>query len=169
MQWWLIPHWSKTPEAKYATFNARSEEAAKKPACRDAFTKRRCVIPASGFYEWQKHEDGSKTPHYITRVDDDPLYFAGLWEHWTDGDAVLESCTILTTAANEQMKAVHHRMPCILEPEQCPAWMDPEQRDRDAALSFLMPAADGLLTMHAVDPRVGNVRNNDGSLIDPVS
>lgn len=169
MQWWLIPHWSKSADAKYATFNARSEDAASKPAFRGPFVRRRCVIPCSGFYEWQKHDDGSakpkKTPHFITRADAQPLYFAGLWDHWSDGDTVLESCTILTTTPNAEMKKIHHRMPCVLEPERCVAWADPELHDRDTIQSFLRPAPDGVLTMHEVDPRVGNVRNDDPGLI----
>lgn len=178
MQWWLVPHWSKTPDAKYATFNARSEDAASKPAFRGPFARRRCIIPCSGFYEWQKIDDGSgeskksppkKTPYYITRADGQPLYFAGLWDHWSDGDTTLESCTILTTTPNAEMEKIHNRMPCVLEPERCVAWADPEMHDRETIRSFLHPAPDGVLTMHAVGPRVGNVRNDDAGLIGPDS
>lgn len=172
MQWWLVPHWSKSPDAKYATFNARSEDAASKPAFRGPFVRRRCIVPCSGFYEWQKTGDGpkpKKTQHYITRADGQPLYFAGLWDHWSDGDTVLESCTILTTTPNAEMESIHNRMPCVLEPERCVAWTDSELHDRDTIRSFLHPAPDGVLTMHAVDTRVGNVRNNDPRLINPSS
>jgi putative SOS response-associated peptidase YedK len=167
MQWWLIPHWSKSPDAKYSTFNARSEDAASKPAFRGPFARRRCVVPCSGFYEWKKHDDGSKTPHYITRADGNPLYFAGLWDRWEDGETVLESCVILTTTSNEEMEQIHHRMPCILEPEQCVGWSDPEMHDRDTIRSFLGRSKNGVLMMHQVDRRVGNVRNDSAGLIEP--
>jgi putative SOS response-associated peptidase YedK len=167
MQWWLIPHWSKSPDAKYSTFNARAEDAAIKPAFRGPFARRRCIVPCSGFYEWNKHEDGSKTPYYISRADGDPLYFAGLWDYWEDGETVLESCTVLTTTPNAEMGLIHHRMPCILEPEQCMAWSDPEMHNRDTIQSFLSPSSDGVLLMHEVDRRVGNVRNDSAGLIEP--
>ncbi len=163
MRWSLVPGWSKTPDTKYSTFNARSEDAATKPTFRSAFKRRRCIIPASGFYEWKKLKDGSKQPYYITRADDDLLYFAGLWECWQDE---LITCTILTTTPNAEMTALHHRMPCILEREQAEAWCDPELNDVERIQEFLKPAADGLLTMHVVEKRIGNVQNNDARLIE---
>lgn len=159
MQWWLVPHWSKEATSRYATFNARSETAATTPAFRDSFKRRRCVLPASGFYEWQKTGDKSKQPHYITRADGMPLFFAGLWDCWRDE---LESCTVLTTTPNEDMRALHDRMPCILEPEDVERWITAP----DASL--LRPAADGVLQTWPVSSRVGQVRNNDRSLIDPL-
>jgi putative SOS response-associated peptidase YedK len=170
MQWWLIPGWSKSSEAKYATFNARSEDAASKPAFRGPYRHRRCIVPASGFYEWATRADGSKQPQYITRADGAVLYFGGLWDRWADpGTGVeLESCTILTAGANAEMSRVHDRMPCIIEPEDVAAWVDPELTARERVAAFLHPAADGLLTMHAVDSRVGNVRNEGEGLTTPV-
>lgn len=170
-QWWLVPHWSKTSDTKYTTFNAKSEEAASKPAFRSPFKRRRCVLPVSGFYEWRTHKDGTKQPFYITRADGDVLYLAGLWDRWEEknGDGVLESCTILTRTPNAEMKTVHDRMPCVLEPGQITGWCDPELTDVDRITAYLGPVADGLLTMHAVDRRVGNARtNNDPQLIEPV-
>ncbi|MCA9280324.1 MAG: SOS response-associated peptidase [Phycisphaeraceae bacterium] len=167
LRWWLIPHWAKSSEAKYAMFNARSEDAAKKPAFRDPFKRRRCVIPADGFYEWQKRDAKTKQPYFISRADGDPMYLAGLWERWQSKDdesEVIESCTILTTMPNAEMTPIHNRMPCIIEPEQVQAWCDPSMQDVEGVESFLHPAADGLLVMHEVSSRVGNVRNNDEAL-----
>jgi len=170
MRWWLLPHWSKTPDIKYATFNARSEDAASKSTFRTPFRKRRCVIPASGFYEWKKLDDETKQPYYITRADGQPIYFAGLWDRWGDPEIgpPIESCAILTTAPNAEMSGVHNRMPCILEPESVAGWLDPAKSTPEELGGYLATAADGLLAMHTVDRRVGNVRNNDAGLIEPV-
>jgi len=163
MQWWLVPSWSKTPEVQYSTFNAKSEDAATKPAFRAPFRNRRCVIPASGFFEWKKLDDGSKQPYYITRADGKPMYFAGVWDRWHDE---LDSCAILTVSAKTQMQQLHTRMQCILEVEQLERWMDVHTTDVSAVQPMLHPAPDGVLTMKPVDPRVGNVRNNDPALIE---
>ncbi|MCB9837731.1 MAG: SOS response-associated peptidase [Phycisphaeraceae bacterium] len=171
LRWWLIPHWAKSDEMKYATFNARSEDAATKPAFRTPMRRRRCVIPVSGFYEWKKLDAKSKQPHYITRADGEPIFFAGLWDRWEDpeSDRVIESCAICTTKPNAEMEAVHNRMPCILEPEDVWAWCDPGMTDADRAAAMLRTPPDGLLVMHEVSGRVGNAKkNNDAALIEAV-
>jgi len=171
LRWWLTPHWSKAPSTKYAMFNARSEDAASKPAFRAPFRKRRCVVPASGFFEWKKLGDKDKQPWYITRADGDPIYFAALWDRWEDPtgeQAPVESCAILTTGPNAEMRELHHRMPCVLEPEDIEAWCDPAMTDPDKAADLLRPAPDGTLEAIAVSTRVNNARkNNDPSLIEP--
>lgn len=171
MQWWLVPHWSKSPDSRYPTFNARSETAHEKPAFRTPFRERRCIVPVSGFYEWAKLPGGGKQPYYITRADGQVLLFAGLWDTWGDPSIgpPLESCTVLTTAANAQMSGVHDRMPCILEPEHLQAWMSSDTESVDVIRDLLEPAAEGLLQMHAVDPRVGNIRNTGIDLIEPLA
>ena len=118
LRWGLIPPWADDPKIAFRTINARSETAHKTPSFRSAFKKQRCLIPASGFYEW-KREGKSKQPFYIQRKDSQPMAFAGLWEHWEDqkGEERIESCTILTTNANQEVSQVHDRMPVILEPE----------------------------------------------------
>lgn len=165
MRWWLVPSWSKEPSTKYPMFNARSEDAAKKPSFRGPFRYRRCVIPASGFYEWKKLGDDTKQPYYITRADEHALYLAGLWDCWRDE---LESCSILTTTPNAEMAELHHRMPCILESENVWAWLDPAEQDPEAVQGLLRPAADGLLDTRPVSKRVGNTRNDDPTLTDAV-
>lgn len=170
MKWWLIPSWSKTDQPKYATFNARSEDAATKPVFRSSFRRRRCVLPVSGFYEWQKQAE-TKQPHYIRRADGHPVMFAGLWDRWGDPEIgpQIESCTILTTTPNAKMKALHHRMPCILEPEQLAAWCDSSSTDPISVQRFLEPAADGILDMHPVSTRVNSTRHQGGpELINPL-
>lgn len=163
MRWWLVPSWSRELDTKYPMFNARSEDAAKKPSFRGPFRYRRCVVPASGFYEWKKLGEKKKQPYYITRADGQVLYFAGLWDCWRDE---LESCAILTTSPNAEMGELHNRMPCILEPEDLWRWCDPAQNDPEAVQPLLGPAPDGILETWPVSTRVGNVRNDDRSLTE---
>lgn len=121
-RWWLVPHWAKEMP-KYAMFNARSEEADKKPAFRDALKRQRCLIPATGYYEWTKAEDGGKDPHLICLPNAEPLSFAGLW---AQNDALgVTSCTILTAAAVDETAHLHHRMPIILKSQVHTDWLDP--------------------------------------------
>lgn len=153
MQWWLIPSWSKDRKSRYSTFNARSEDAASKPAFRGPMRHSRCVLPVSGFYEWKTLSDGSKQQHSIRRADGQPMFLAGLWDHWEDASETLESCTILTTEPNDQMAQIHNRMPCVLEPEDLLAWMDPDEQDPKAVMHLLRPAADGVLEIKPTTPK----------------
>ena len=125
MRWGLIPSWSKDPSIGNRMINARAETIAEKPSFRTAYRKRRSLIPASGFYEWQK-TGAEKTPWFITSVSDEPLAFAGIWEDWTDRETgeSIRSTTIVTTAANDFIKPVHSRMPVILEPGTATRWLD---------------------------------------------
>lgn len=156
--------------------NARAESAPEKPAFRRAFTKRRCLIPADGFYEWQKIEgQKAKQPFFIHRVDDEPIVFAGLWEFWhpkdddgndvADADPVI-SCTILTTSANETMKPVHDRMPVMLPPHVWDDWLDPTS-DPDFMKTLMVPAPESLLALYPVTTAVNSVRNNGAELLVP--
>ncbi|MBK1733526.1 SOS response-associated peptidase [Thiococcus pfennigii] len=169
--WGLIPHWAKERKTGYSTINARAETADTAPSYRAAFLKRRCLIPADGFYEWQARE-GSKTkqPYFISRTDGAPLAMAGLWEQWRDprGDAVIESCTILVTAANALVAPIHHRMPVLLDPEDFAAWLDPGNQDREALKGLLRSYPEDRLRAVPVSPRVGNPRNDDPTLVEPV-
>lgn len=164
--WGLVPSWSKDRSIGPRLINARSETAAEKPAFRSAFARRRCVVPVSGFYEWQKREEGPKQPYYIYRADGEPLLFAGLWERWGKDDEILDTFTILTTEPNEMMSAVHDRMPCVLEREEVELWCG--EYGNDSTRNLLRSAADGVLTMHPVSTRVNNARkNNDAGLVVP--
>ena len=171
--WGLVPFWAKDPSIGNRMINARAEGLADKNAYRHAFAKRRCLIPADGFYEWQQVQgQKQKKPWFIQRPDGDPLAFAGLWEQWRgpqrDGSQSLRSCTVVTTGANATMRPVHDRMPVILPPSAWDAWLDPGNRDTAELERLLVPAPPRLITMHRVAPEVGNVRNQGPQLVEPV-
>lgn len=167
-RWSLLPKWVKDPlDFKASMFNARAETLLEKASFKRPLKSQRCLIPASGFYEWKK-VGSEKQPYYIHAKDDAPLAFAGLWDHWEkDGRSVL-SFTIITTTPNELMSSLHDRMPAILEPDAFSEWLDP-QIDGPELLELLKPASDDLLEAHPVDRRVGRVSENDPGLIDEVS
>ncbi len=142
--------------------NARSETAGDKPAFRDAFRRRRCILPADGFYEW-KREGKGKQPYLIQRRDHKPFGLAGLWERWKRGDDLIESCTILTTSPNTLMKEIHDRMPVILSKKGCDVWLDPDASAERLA-PLLIPSVDELEAA-PVDTRVNSPRNDDEGCI----
>lgn len=168
MRWGLVPGWAKDAGMGARMINARSETVAEKPAFRDAYRRRRCLIPADGFYEWRKLTTG-KQPYFFGARDGLPLAFAGLWETWagTDGRA-LETCTILTTEANRVMEPVHHRMPVILPRKDREIWLDLDEGHRDALAALLKPCPDELLALHPVSPRVGSPTFDEPACLDPV-
>ncbi|TNE30951.1 MAG: SOS response-associated peptidase [Alphaproteobacteria bacterium] len=159
MRWGLIPFWAKDITIGNKLINARAETLAEKPSFRGALKYRRCIIPADGFYEWQKQETG-KQPFNIRRKNCEPMGFAGLWEEW--GEDRLQSFTIITTAANNTIKALHDRMPVILPPDDYAAWLE----KGDTAL--LTPCPDDWLETYPVNKRVNSPANNDASLLDPL-
>lgn len=169
-RWGLIPSWAKDPSIGARLINARSETAAEKPSFRAAFKRRRCLLPATGFYEWQKL-DGGKRPMYIRRANDDTtsglLSLAGLWEIWRDPDGgELETCTILTAAANALMEPIHDRMPVIIDPPDYGTWL---AHDTPAdQLQHLLRPYDGRLAAWPVSTAVNSPRNDDETLIVPV-
>ncbi len=172
-RWGLVPHWAKDVKVGARMINARSETLASK--FRPAFERRRCLVPADGFYEWEKVE-GSKTkqPWFIRRADGAPLAFAALWETWRDpagpdDAALLRTCTIVTTDANDLVRRIHDRMPVLLPAWRWDAWLDRENRDIDALRAMLVPADPREMEMHPVSTRVSSVRNNDGDLITPLN
>ena len=175
LRWGLIPSWAKDPAIGHKLINARSETAAEKPSFRSAFRHRRCLIPADGFYEWQRR-DGTRQPWLFGLRDGAPLVFAGLWERWTvpegaaltgslaersPGDTV-ETCTILTTAANETVAPVHGRMPVILPPHAWDAWLAGEEVP-------LGPYPAGDMTAHPVSTHVNRPANDDPRCVEPIS
>ncbi len=163
--WGLIPSWSKDMKFGSRLINARSETVAEKPSFRTAFKRRRCIIPADGFFEWQKTDSG-KQPMYIHAADKTPFAFAGLWEFWTspDGDAI-QSCTILTTEPNELMAQIHNRMPVILEPEDFQDWLEPGPNPTDAFHLFRSYPAHKMAA-YPVSTIVNNPRNETPACID---
>lgn len=166
MEWGLVPAWSKDPKAGPRPINARAETLAEKPMFRGPFRTGRCLIPASGFYEW-KAEGKAKAPWYI-RPKDGPLFaFAGLTSLWEGPEGELRTCTIVTTSPNALMAALHNRMPAILPREHWEAWLDPEQRDLARLTELLAPCPPEDMVAHPVGPAVGNPRNDHPALVEP--
>jgi putative SOS response-associated peptidase YedK len=164
-RWGLVPFWAKDLTIGARAFNARAETLAEKPMFRDAYRRRRCLVPADGFYEWRK-TGGAKQPFLIRVKGGRTFAFAGLWERWGKDAETVTSFTIVTTEANAFMAELHDRMPVILDPRDWASWLEP-QADEGAAL--LRPCPDGWLERWPVSPRVGNVRNNDPRLIEPLA
>jgi len=168
LRWGLLPGWAKDPGIATRLINARAETLAEKPAFRAAYRARRCIVPASGFYEW-KAVPGGKQPYYIQPANDELFGLAGLWERWTRPEGTpIDTFTVITTAANATMQALHERMPVILQPADYGPWLS-----RDTAPErlgqLLAPCPDGMLSMHPVSKAVGNVRNEGARLIAPES
>lgn len=165
MRWGFLPHWYKSPTDGPLLINARAETIAEKPAFRAACRERRCLIPATGFYEWTKDEEGKRLPWYIRRADGGTLAFAGVWQDWARGEESARSCAIVTTAANDKMSAIHHRMPVVLEPEAWPLWLGEEGK---GAASLMEAADDEVLEYYRVDPAVNSNRASGEALIAPI-
>ncbi len=163
LRWGLVPFWAKDPSIGNRMINARAETVAEKPAFRAAYRHRRCIVLADGFYEWRREGD-AKTPYFITLATGGAFALAGLWEKWhdKDADAELQSATLITTAANEFMAAVHHRMPMVLEPDRAADWLGGDN-DMIGTASDDCPA----LTAWPVSRRVNNARNEGEELISP--
>lgn len=168
LRWGLVPFWAKELAIGNRMINARGETVAEKPAFRQAWRRRRCLIPADGFYEWQKLP-GGKQPWFISSGGQGPLAFAGLWERWDDrGKAEpVESCTIITTLANGTLRPLHERMPVILSPQAWDRWLDPGVGE-DELSSLLRPAPDDLLSAHPVSRRVNSPANDGPELVEAV-
>jgi putative SOS response-associated peptidase YedK len=169
-RWGLVPSWAKDPSIGSRMINARSETLAEKPSFRTAFAKRRCAVPASGYFEW--HTEGAvKTPHWIHTTDGAPIAFAGLYEFWKDKAAGedaewLVTTTIVTTAARGEMRDIHDRQPVMMQPDALEAWLD-RDADQGTLLDVIaMPAPD--LAWHEVRKAVGSPRNNDPENVEPV-
>ena len=168
LRWGLIPSWADDPAVGNRMINARSETAAEKPSFRTAFRKRRCLILADGFYEWQK-TNGGKQPYYIRMKNGSPFAFAGLWESWDKYGGEIRSCTILTTDANEMVREVHHRMPVILPPETYDLWLDPDMWETEPLLDLLRPYPDDGMEAYPVSRFVNSPSNDDERCVESVA
>ena len=166
VRWGLIPYWVKDPANFSLLINARGETVNEKPAFRNAMKRRRCLFPADGFYEW-KVEGGRKRAFHARKPGGGPLAFAGLWETWTGPNGEeMETAAIVTTQANMEMAAVHHRAPVIVEPEQFDLWLGGEA-DADRAAALIRPAPDGSMEVYEVSPAVNKVANDSPELVVP--
>ncbi|WP_375281911.1 SOS response-associated peptidase [Pseudooctadecabacter sp.] len=162
MRWGCIPHWYKKPNGGPLLINARAETIAEKPAFKSACRARRCIIPAAGFYEWTRLEDGTKLPWYIQRSDAAPMAFAAIWQDWGEVGA---TAAIVTTAANAAMAEIHHRIPVILEPSDWGLWLGEEGK---GAATLMQATGEDTLQFHRVDKAVNSNRATGPELIDPL-
>ena len=168
LRWGLVPSWAKDEAIATRLINARGESVAEKPSFRTAFRRRRCIVPANGFYEW-KQVAGGKQPFYIHPVEGEVFGLAGLWERWvhpTDGEEI-DTFTIITTEANAVMRPLHERMPVILAPSDYAPWLDTSTQV-DHLHGLLRPCPEAALAMHPVGKAVGNIRNEGAGLIEPL-
>lgn len=167
-RWGLVPGWAKEIASSAPLINARADGAAEKPSFRDAFRKRRGLMPADGFYEWQATDGKAKQPWRIARADGEPFAFAALWERWRGPDGPIESCALLTTDAPPSLAAIHHRVPVILPPETWARWLDPETPQPELQ-ALLAPPPDGVLAAQAISTRVNAVANDGPELWEPAT
>jgi putative SOS response-associated peptidase YedK len=166
MKWGLIPSWAKDTAMGARLINARSETVPEKPSFREAFKKRRCIIPADGFYEWQRTE-GRKQPFFFQMRDERPFGFAGLWERWQGvAGQTIESCAILTTRANEVLPPVHDRMPVILHPEDYELWLDEDVRKRELLKDLMQPYPAEEMMSYPVSMAINSPHNQGATLIE---
>jgi putative SOS response-associated peptidase YedK len=166
VRWGLIPSWVKDPKDFSLLINARGESVQEKPAFKNAIRRRRCLFPADGFYEW-KTEGGRKRAFFARPTNDGPVAFAGLWETWMGPNGEeMETAAIVTTQANREMSAVHHRAPVIIAPDQFDFWLSPMIDGQEAA-SLIRPAPDGSMEVYPVSSAVGNFANDTPDLITP--
>ncbi len=167
MRWGFLPAWYAEETSGPLLINARAETLADKPAFREACRHRRCLIPATGFYEWTKDESGKRLPWYIHRSDTAPIAFAAIWQDWQDPKEkeMIQTCAIVTTTANEAMSTIHHRMPLILEAEDWPLWLGECGK---GAARLMQPGPEERLTFHRVDPEVNSNRASGAQLVKPI-
>jgi putative SOS response-associated peptidase YedK len=172
LHWGLVPFWAKDISMGSRMINARAETVAQKPSFRNAFKKRRCLIPADGFYEW-KGEKGNKQPYYVSIPSGEPFAFAGLWETWTDKKndeaSVHKSCTIITTPASGTIREIHHRMPAIIDPKFYEKWLNGEIQDPKELESILKDGLIHDMKYYPVSKLVNSVKNNDPNCIQPAA
>jgi putative SOS response-associated peptidase YedK len=169
LQWGLVPAWAKDAREGARLSNARADGVATKAAFRDPFRRRRCVVPASGFYEWQTIGK-AKYPWYFSSRDNEPLLLAGLWETWRSVDGVeLQTCALITTEPNDIVRPLHDRMPVILRAEAATAWLDPAMGEPPALQPLLAPLPAELMSATPVSPRVNNVRYDAADCLEPVA
>lgn len=169
MRWGLVPYWAKDIKIGFSTINAMAETVAAKPVFREAFKRRRCLVPVDNFYEWKKLDTKTRQPYAIALADRSIMALAGLWESWrSPAGETLRSFTIVTTTANELCAPIHNRMPAILPPPAWPAWLGEEDAAPADLAALLAPYPASGMTCWPVSARVGNVRNNDAELVEPV-
>jgi putative SOS response-associated peptidase YedK len=167
LRWGLVPYWAKDPSIGHRLINARSETLRDKPAFRDAFKKRRCIVPADGFYEWKREGAGKKQPHLVRSASKAPFALAGLWERWRRGDEELRTCVIITRPSDDVVGAIHDRMPVTLDPRDWDAWLDPELEEPSILEAILGSGFTPDWRSHTVSTLVNSVANDSAELLIP--
>lgn len=167
LKWGLVPRWAKDPGIGNKLINARSETVTEKPSFREAFARRRCLVPADGFFEWARRGD-RKRPFYFHMRDGEPFAIAGLWERWEGEGGPLETCTLLTTEANELLAPYHDRMPVILRPDDYEAWLDPDARGSRELTELMRPYAHAEMRAYEVSAIVNSPSNDDPRCVEPI-
>ena len=166
MRWGFLPHWYETPTSGPLIINARAETIAEKPAFRAACRERRCLIPASGFYEWRSSDPKPKTPFYFHPTGSDVFAFGGIWQRWeAEGHDPVDTCAIVSCDANDAMRPIHHRHPVVIEEESYGLWLGEEGK---GAARLMRAVPDDFFAMHEVDRRVNSARSDGAALIEPV-
>jgi putative SOS response-associated peptidase YedK len=167
LKWGLVPSWAKDPEIGHRMINARAETVSEKPSFRAALKRRRCIIPATGFFEWKR--DGKKKIPYYFRAKSGPLFgLAGLWEHWEGEDGLLETCTIITTTANTLVGKIHDRMPVILKKSNYSAWLDIGGEITGGVGEVFSPYPEGEIDAYEVSGEVNSPKAEGSNLVEPV-
>jgi putative SOS response-associated peptidase YedK len=166
-RWGLIPSWSKEPSSQFSMINVRAETILEKPTFRNGLQKRRCLIPATGFYEWRKTD---KQPFFIHANNDELLYLAGITEYWTGADgSYIQSCAIITTSPNKIMEPIHDRMPVILTQDVVESWLKDDFTDPASLAAFLKPCPDSLIDLYPVSKKVNSVSFNSEECLTPIA
>lgn len=165
MRWGFLPHWYSSPTDGPLLINARAETIADKPAFARAVRQRRCLIPADGFYEWTKDNNGNRLPWFVARSDGAPMVFAGIWQNWGSAESRMPTCAIVTVAAGPDIDAIHHRQPVILPPDQWPLWLG---EAGTGAATCLKATPKGSLSAWRVDARVNSNRVAGADLVTPL-
>jgi putative SOS response-associated peptidase YedK len=168
LRWGLVPYWADDLAIGNRMINARAESVAERPAFREAFRKRRCLVVTDGFYEW-KRADGKKQPYYITMKDGGPFAFAGLWEAWEREGEIIESCTIVTTNSNELVAEIHDRMPVIVDAKDYDVWLDPEVKDLEVLEGLLRPYPSEQMMALPVSRLINDPKNEDAKCVEPMT
>ena len=169
LRWGLVPYWAKDIKVGFSNINAKAEGIETKPAFREAFQRRRCLVPVDNFYEWAKTGTG-KQPYAIALADRGLMALAGLWENWKSPEGEwMRSFAIITTTPNELCARLHNRMPVVLKPEAWPVWLGEEPAEASALKALLRPISSDEMTCWPVSARVGNVKNNDANLVEPIA
>ncbi|MEA1674123.1 SOS response-associated peptidase [Nitrospirillum sp. BR 11163] len=173
LRWGLLPSWCKDARDAYKMINAKAETVRDKPSFRQAFAKRRCLVPATAYYEWMATGPKDKQPYAIGLASGEPMVFAGLWENWRDpaaeGDVWIRTYTIITTDAAASVAHIHNRMPAVLPPEAWATWLGEDDATTDAVHALLQPSPPDALTFWPVAKAVGNVRNEGAELLHPIT